>query len=183
MKFDRKEWDFSALLWEYCELRFYFKSNETWEYYPWCTQIELKKICAVLNAITGGNYVVETMTGKKEIENAFYHGFGLGSNLYTEKQGDQLQELMKCPELFKYLGRMHLPFVADFYEELYKAYEAGHKYITWFDLVDIEIKNNDTIFKIIDEFKFQMQDRFIYKMNRIIVKAMIILLTRVRDKR
>ena len=176
MKFDRKEWDFPALIWEYCELRFYFKSNEIWDSYPWYTQVELKKVCAVLNAITGCNYIVETLEGKKEIEDAFYHGFGLGSNLYTEEQAEQLKSLMKCTELFKYLGRMHLPLVGDFYNELYLAYQAGHKYITQFDFVNIDIKRNDDVFKIIDEFKFQKQDKFIYRMNRIIVKAMIILL-------
>lgn len=176
MKFDRTEWDFHALILEYCELGFYFKSNETWDSFPWCTQVELKKVCAALNAISGDNFVVETIDGKKEIEDAFYHGFGLGSSLYTEKQAEQLNELMKCPELFKYLGRMHLPFVGDFYDELYLAYEAGHKYITRFDFLNIEIKNNDPAFKIINDFKFQEQDQFIYRMNRIIVKAMIILL-------
>lgn len=176
MKFDRKEWDFPALIWEYCELRFYFKSTEIWNSYPWYTQVELKKVCAVLNAITGCNYIVETLEGKKGIEDAFYHGFGLGSNLYTEEQAEQLKSLMKCPELFKYLGRLQLPYVCDFYDELYLAYEAGHKYITRFDFVNIEIKNNDPVFKIINEFKFQEQDKFIYRMNRIIVKAMIILL-------
>lgn len=176
MKFDRTEWDFSALIWEYCELRFYFKSKETWDSYPWCTQVELKKVCAALNAITGCNYIVDTLEGKKEIEDAFYHGFGLSSNLYTEEQAEQLKSLMKCTEIFKYLGRMHLPFVGDFYYELYLAYEAGHKYITQFDFVNIDIKRNDDVFKIIDEFKFQKQDKFIYRMNRIIVKAMIILL-------
>lgn len=161
---------------EYCGLGFYFKSNETWDSFPWCTQVELKKVCAALNAISGDNFVVETIDGKKEIEDAFYHGFGLGSSLYTEKQAEQLNELMKCPELFKYLGRMHLPFVGDFYYELYLAYEAGHKYITRFDFLNIEIKNNNPAFKIINEFKFQEQDQFIYRMNRIIIKAMIILL-------
>lgn len=70
MKFDRIKWNFQALLWEFLELRFYFKSEQPFEEYPWCTQIELQKVTAVLNAISGGDYIVETIEGKKEIEEA-----------------------------------------------------------------------------------------------------------------
>lgn len=71
MKFDITEWSFFDLLWEYLEIIFYFKSDEPWEEYPWFTQVELKKIVAVLNAFTGGNYIVETMEGKKKIDEVF----------------------------------------------------------------------------------------------------------------
>lgn len=66
MKFDITEWSFFDLLWEYLEIRFYFKSDEPWEEYPWFTQVELKKIVAVLNAFTGGELYRGNYGGQKE---------------------------------------------------------------------------------------------------------------------
>ena len=95
MKFDITEWSFFDLLWEYLEIIFYFKSDEPWEEYPWFTQVELKKIVAVLNAFTGGNYIVETMEGKKKIDEVFCTGFGHYFDFYTEKQMLEIKKSLK----------------------------------------------------------------------------------------
>lgn len=175
MKFDRKEWNFHAVLWEFLELKCYFDSDESWDYYPWFTQVEVKKVVAALNAITGSNYEAETINGKKEILEAFRNGFGLEATLYTESQKDELKSILRCDDLFNELGKMALPYVGEFYEELYLAFEAGHKYITRFDFVPTDVKN-DPVFRIVDGFKYEKQDKLIYNKNRLISKAMIILL-------
>ena len=116
MKFDRKEWNFHALLWEFFELRFYFRSEDSWEEYPWCTQIELQKITAVLNALTNGNYIVETKEGKKEIEKAFYSGFGQYFDWYSEKQMQEIKKLLNGHGLFRQLGKTRFPTIGPFYD-------------------------------------------------------------------
>lgn len=175
MKFDIKKWNFHALLWEYLEIRFYFKSDEPWEAYPWFTQVELQKINAVLNAFTDGHYTVETMEGKKEIEDTFCCGFGHYLDLYTEKQAMQIKELLNGHRSFRELGKMKMPSVGPFYQELFIAFEAGHKYITKFDFLPHDIKGSPT-FQILNGFKFEKQDKLIYKINRKLSDAMLILL-------
>ena len=86
MKFDITEWSFFDLLWEFLEIRFYFKSEESWEEYPWFTQVEIKKIIAVLNAFTGEHYIVGTMESKKKIHDVFSTGFGHYFDFYTESR-------------------------------------------------------------------------------------------------
>lgn len=175
MKFDITEWSFFDLLWEFLEIRFYFKSEDPWEEYPWYTQVELKKIIAVLNAFTRGNYIVETMDGKKEIDHAFCTGFGHYYNFYSEKQMFEIKKLLKDHGLFRQLGKTALPRVGQFYEELFKAFEAGHKYITKFDFLSLNIKK-DPVFQILNGFKFERQDKLIYKFNQKVCESMMILL-------
>lgn len=119
MKFDITEWSFYDLLWEYLEIRFYFKSEESWEKYPWFTQVELQKITAVLNAFTEKLYIVDTMDGKKEIEDAFCTGFGHYFDFYTEKQMLEIRKLLKEHGLFRQLGKMSFPTIGQFYKELF----------------------------------------------------------------
>lgn len=175
MTFDRKEWNFHALLWEFFELRFYFRSELPWQEYPWCTQIELQKITTVLNALTNGNYIVETIEGKKEIEKAFYSGFGQYFKWYTENQMLQVKKLLKGHGLFHQLGKTRFPTIGPFYENLFRAFEAGYKYITKFDFIPLEIKRGP-VFQILDTFKFEKQDKLIYKFNCKLCEAMLILL-------
>lgn len=175
MKFDRVKWDFQALLWEFLEMRFYFKSELPFEEYPWCTQIELQKVTAVLNAISGGHYIVDTIEGKKEIEEAFCSAFGLYFDWYTEKQMQEIKKLLNGHGLFRQLGKMRFPTIGAFYEDLFKAFEAGHKYITKFDSVPLDIKRSP-VFQILNGFKFEKQDKLIYKFNQNLCKAMLILL-------
>lgn len=175
MKFDRKEWDFRALLWEYLEIRFYFKSDEPWEEYPWFTQVELQKVNAVLNAFTDEKYIVETMEGKREIEEAFCTGFGHYYDLYTETQAMLIKELFKGHGAFRDLAKLKMPTVGRFYEELFLAFEAGHKYITKFDFVPLDIRRGPA-FRILNGFKYEKQDKLIYKINRKFCEAMLILL-------
>ena len=175
MKFDITEWSFFDLLWEYLELKFYFKSDESWEEYPWFTQVELKKIIAVLNAFTGEHYIVETMEGKKKIHNAFSSGFGHYLDFYTEKQMLEIKKLLNGHGLFLNLGKTTFPTVGHFYEELFKAYEAGHKYITKYDFLPLNVKK-DPVFQILNGFKFERQDKLIYRFNCKVCEAMMILL-------
>lgn len=175
MKFDITEWSFYDLLWEYLEIRFYFKSEEPWEEYPWFTQVELQKITAVLNAFTEKHYIVKTMDGKKEIEEAFCTGFGHHLDFYTEKQMLVVKKLFKEHGLFRKLGKTIFPTTGLFYEELFQAFEAGHKYITKYDYLPLNIKR-DPVFQILNGFKVERQDKLIYKFNRKIYEAMIILL-------
>ena len=175
MKFDIAEWSFYDLLWEYLELRFYFKSKEPWEEYPWFTQVELQKITAVLNAFTDNHYIVETIDGKREIDEAFCTGFGHYFEFYTENQMLEIKKLLKGHGLFRQLGKTGLPTVGQFYKELFQAFEAGHKYITMFDFLPLNVKR-DPVFQILDEFKFERQDKIIYSYNRKLCEAMMILL-------
>lgn len=175
MKFDITEWSFFDLLWEYLEIKYYFKSDEPWEEYPWFTQVELKKIVAVLNAFTGGNYIVETMEGKKKIDEVFCTGFGHYFDFYTEKQMLEIKKSLKGHGLFRELGKTTFPAVGYFYKELFKTFEAGHKYITKFDFLPLNIKK-DPVFQILNGFKFERQDKLIYRFNRKVCEAMMILL-------
>lgn len=175
MRYDIAEWDFRALLWEYFEVKFYFKSNRPWEEYPWFTQVELQRVTAVLNAFTKGNYIVETVVGKKEIEEAFCTGFGHYNDLYTETQAMQIKELFNGYGSFRDLAKMKMPTVGRFYEELFRAFEAGHKYITKFDYVSPQVEKSP-IFQILNNFKCEKQDRIIEKANEKICKCMLILL-------
>lgn len=175
MKFDRIKWNFLALLWEFLEMRFYFKSEQPFEEYPWFTQIELQKVTAVLNAVSGGDYIVETTEGKKEIEEAFCYGFGQYFDWYTEKQMLEMKKLLNGHGLFGQLGKMRFPIIGPFYEELFRAFEAGHKYITKFDFVPLDIKSGP-VFQILNGFKVEKQNKIIYKFNRQLCEAMLILL-------
>lgn len=175
MKFDRKEWDFRALLWEFLEMRFYFKSKDPWEEFPWFTQIELKKVTAVLNAFSDVNYIVETIEGKKEIEDAFCLGFGKYFECYTEKQVQEINKVLNGHYNFQPVGKTKFPTIGPLYEELFRAFDAGHKYITKFDFIDLEIKRSP-VFQILDRFKFEKQDKHINKFNCKICEAMVILI-------
>lgn len=175
MKFDRTEWNFGALLWEYLELKFYFTSEHPWEEYPWCTQIELQKVTAVLNAFSDGHYTVETMEGKKEIKEAFCSGFGQYFNWYSERQMQEIKKLLNDRGLFRKLGVTRFPTIGPFYEELFRAFKAGHKYITKFGYIPINIKKGP-VFQFLNGFKFEKQDKLIYKFNSKICEAILILL-------
>lgn len=175
MKFERTKWNFQAVLWEFLELKFYFESDKSWDYYPWFTQIEIKKLVSALNAITDGNYIAETIEGRKDILESFRYGFGHSRTLYSERQMTQLKTILGCDDLFKEVGKIELPYVGEFYEELYRAFEAAHKYITRFDFIPMEVKN-DTVFRIVEGFKYEKQDKFIYNKNLLVCKAIIILL-------
>lgn len=87
----------------------------------------------------------------------------------------EIIKLLNGHGLLRNLGKTTFPTVGHFYEELFKAYEAGHKYLTKFEFLPINVKK-DPVFQILNGFKFERQDKLIYRFNRKVRQALMILL-------
>lgn len=169
---ENKVIDFESMLYKYLDYEYIFSSDKQFEYWPWSTQIELKRLQSMLFAFTNENYIVESENGKSKIRDVFKYGFGREDSYCNDGQIQQLKEIL--PQKYNYFTRFQRekPRVGQFYETLFCIVRAGHKYITLFSGTSCA----PVAFSILDHYKSAQIDRYIAKHNDILIEAMKIVL-------
>lgn len=172
-----EQWTFAKLLTEYMAHDIFFERDCALKELPWSLQIEVKRIVAVLNAFTGGNYEAESKDGKRKINEAFSEGFQFSDNRCSVEQLSQLRELFPVIEdMFDEFevyeeGR---PRICEFYRHLFALYHASYKYVTAFD--DLRKNMYTDAFLVFDAFKRKKINTYIIDQVKTIYKAFKILL-------